>query len=59
MKDTVINRLVSVKSFVTLILTVLFATLAVMGKVPAEDVKYFVTMVMVFYFTKTESGKGE
>ena len=58
MKEKILDRLCSVKSIVTLIMVIVFSVLAFMGKVPAEDVKYFVTMVMVFYFSAQRDKSG-
>ena len=45
-----ISKLLTVKSIVTIILTVVFATLAVMGEVSAEMFLTIYTVVVSFYF---------
>lgn len=53
MKDAVIERvlkLLSVKSIATIILTVVFANLAVRGVVSAEQYLTVYTVVIAFYF---------
>lgn len=53
--------LLSVKSIVTIILTVVFAFLAAMGRVTAEQFLTVFTVVIAFYFgtqsTKKENGE--
>jgi hypothetical protein len=48
MKDR-LNKLLSVKSIVTLILTVLFTVVALKGDIPQEVMTIFTT-VIAFYF---------
>ena len=52
-------NLVKVKTIVTLVVVGVFAALALMGKIRAEDVMIIVSMVISFYFgtqhEKTES----
>ena len=58
MKEKVINRLVSVKSIVTILLTIVFCILAVMGTITAELFMAIFTVVIGFYFgtqTKKET----
>jgi asparagine N-glycosylation enzyme membrane subunit Stt3 len=45
-----ISKLLTVKSIVTIILTVVFAALAVMGEVSAEMFLTIYTVVVSFYF---------
>lgn len=49
MKDK-IAKLIDVKSIVTIILTGMFAYLAVVGKVSADQVITIYTMIISFYF---------
>lgn len=50
-----LDKLLSVKSIVTIILTVVFSYLAVVGKVTGEQVIMIYTTVVAFYFgTQTE-----
>lgn len=44
-----LNNLLTVKSIVTIVLTVLFAVLAVKGSIPQEVMTIFTT-VIAFYF---------
>lgn len=55
-----ISKLLAVKSIVTLILTVVFAYLSVMGKVTADQFLTVFTVVVSFYFgTQAERKKAE
>ena len=49
MKETIVRRLLSVKSIVTLVLTAVFAWLAVQGAV-GQDFMTVYTVVIAFYF---------
>lgn len=49
MKDR-ITKLLTVKSIVTLILTVLFAFLAIKGTITGEQVLVIYTTIIAFYF---------
>lgn len=49
MKDK-ITKLLTVKSIVTLILTVLFAFLAIKGTITGEQVLVIYTTIIAFYF---------
>lgn len=49
MLETVVRRLMSVKSIVTLVLTAVFAYLAVMGSISQEFMMVY-TVVISFYF---------
>ena len=42
--------LIKVKTIVTLVVTAVFASLALQGAIPAETTMTVVTMVMAFYF---------
>ena len=57
-----IAKLIDVKSIVTLLLTVVFCVLCVMGRLPAEFLTIY-TMIMGFYFEnqrqKKEDRKGK
>lgn len=50
MKEKVINRLVTVKSIVTLSLTAVFAFLAATGQVSAESFQDIFYIIIAFYF---------
>lgn len=50
MKEKIIDRLVSVKSFVTLALTGVFAFLAITGTVTGDQFLTIFTTVIAFYF---------
>jgi hypothetical protein len=50
MWDKIINRLFTVKSIVTLLLTVVFAYLAVIQVVSSDQVMTIFTAVISFYF---------
>ena len=52
-----LDKLLSVKSIVTLTQTAVFAYLAVTGKVSQEFMTVY-TMIMGFYFGTQVSGKG-
>lgn len=50
MLEKVIERLVSVKSFVTLLLTIIFSILAVEGAISGEQFLTIFTVIISFYF---------
>lgn len=50
MKDKVLNRLVTVKSIVTLSLTGVFAYLSATGAIPAESFQDIFYIIIAFYF---------
>ena len=50
MKEKVLNRLLTVKSIVTLTLTLVFAFLAVTGQVEAEAFQDIFYIIIAFYF---------
>lgn len=50
MKDKIIDRLISVKSIVTVCLTFVFCYLAIVGVVTAELFMAIFTVVIGFYF---------
>lgn len=55
-----IAKLLSVKSIVTIILTINFAVLTVMGKINSEQFIMIFTTVIAFYFgTQHEKNKTE
>ena len=55
-KETIVRRLLSVKSIVTLVLTAVFAWLAIRGTV-GQDFMTVYTVVIAFYFG-TQSQKS-
>ena len=63
MKELIANRLLklfAVKSIVTIILTVVFAYLSIMGKVSADQFLTCFTVVIAFYFgTQAEKRANE
>lgn len=50
MKEKILNRLVTVKSIVTLILTLVFAFLSATGQIPADSFKEIFYIIIAFYF---------
>lgn len=50
MWEKIINRLLTVKSIVTLILTAVFAFLSATGQIPAESFKEIFYIIIAFYF---------
>lgn len=57
-----LTKLLTVKSIVTIVLTAVFAYLAVLGKVGIDQFLTVFTVIIAFYFgTQAEknSGKGE
>lgn len=53
-----IQNLLTVKSIVTILLTVVFAYLSVVGKVSGEQFLTVFSVVIAFYFgTQTQKGK--
>lgn len=55
----ILDRLVSVKSIVTLVLTVVFAYLAVTGAVDGEKFLTIFTTVIAFYFGTQAEKKAQ
>ena len=50
MKQTVIDRLVSVKSIVTILLTVVFSYLSVTGVISGQEFLTIFATIIAFYF---------
>ena len=50
MKEKIINRLVSVKSIMTLVFTIVFSYLAITEKVPPESFQDIFYIIVAFYF---------
>lgn len=50
MKEKILNRLVTVKSIVTLILTLVFAFLSATGAIEPEAFKEIFYIIIAFYF---------
>ena len=50
MKETIVNRLVSIKSIVTILMTILFCVLAYMGVIEGEKVYSVFLIIIGFYF---------
>ena len=60
MKEKIINRLVSVKSIVTVLLTGVFCYLAAIEVISGQQFLTIFTMVISFYFgTQSEKKQGE
>ena len=57
MKD-IINKLMTVKSIVTILLTGVFAYLAIVGKINGEQFLMIFTTVIAFYFGTQHEKKG-
>ena len=57
MKDK-LEKLLNVKSIVTIILTVVFAILSVISKISAEQFLVIFTTVIAFYFGTQHEKKG-
>lgn len=51
-------NLIKVKTFVTLIVIVVFAVLALRGEISADNVMIIVSMVVSFYFGTQAEKKG-
>lgn len=50
MKEKIINRLVSVKSLMTLVFTLVFSYLAIVGRVTPESFQDIFYIIVAFYF---------
>lgn len=50
MKDKIVDRLLSVKSIVTLVLTLIFGYLAIRGVIEGKDFMTVFLMIISFYF---------
>lgn len=50
MKDKILNRLVTVKSIVTLTLTLVFAFLSATGQISADSFQDIFYIIIAFYF---------
>lgn len=50
MKEKIVNRLISIKSIVTLTLTFVFAYLSIVGTISGEQFLTIFTMIVSFYF---------
>lgn len=63
MLETIVRRLLSVKSIVTLILTGVFAWLSVTGNIPQDFMTVYVVVIGFYFgtqaekFTKNEKGE--
>lgn len=53
-----LEKLLNVKSIVTVILTVVFAVLSIAGKISAEQFLVIFTTVIAFYFGTQHEKKG-
>lgn len=54
MLETIIRRLMSVKSIVTLILTVIFAYLSVIGNIPQDFMTVYVVVISFYFGSQAE-----
>ena len=56
MKDKIINKILSAKFLIAVILTIVFSVLALKNNLSTEFVTIY-TMVVTFYFTKNTDNK--
>lgn len=55
-----LSKLIDVKSIVTIILTLVFATLAIVGRITGQDFLTVFTVIISFYFgTQTQKKKED
>lgn len=54
-----LSKLLTVKSIVTVILTVTFAGLAVWGRIPEELKTVYLTVIAFYFGTQSEKSKKE
>ena len=54
-----LHRLLSVKSIVTILLTAVFAALALLGRIDTEQFMTIFTVIIAFYFGTQTQRKGE
>lgn len=59
MLEKIVNRLVSIKSIVTLLLTIVFCYLAITGVITAELFMTVFTVVIAFYFGTQHEKKNK
>lgn len=59
--QTIVRRLLSVKSIVTLVLTAVFAYLSVTGSIPQDFMTVYVVVISFYFGTQAEklAGGGE
>lgn len=50
MRDKILNRLLTVKSIVTLTLTAVFAALSIMGQIQPDSFQDIFYIIIAFYF---------
>lgn len=50
MKDKILNRLITVKSIVTITLTIVFAALSLLGKIQPDAFQDIFYIIIAFYF---------
>ena len=53
MKNKILNRLVTVKSIVTLVLTLVFAYLSTVGAIPSDKFQDIFYIIIAFYFVSS------
>ena len=53
-----LEKLLTVKSIVTIVLTVVFATLSIIGRISGEQFLVIFTTVIAFYFGTQHEKKG-
>lgn len=58
MKEKIVDRLISIKSLVTLALTVLFAVLALRGVIAGDQVLSVYLIIIGFYFGTQATKEG-
>lgn len=59
MKDKILNRLLSVKSIVTIVLTVVFAVLTIMGRLDQNFMMVYTVIVSFYFGTQTQKSTSE
>jgi hypothetical protein len=59
MKEKILNRLFTVKSIVTIILTLVFAYLAIVGQISTDKFQDIFYIVIAFYFGSSLEKKAK
>ena len=58
MKERLLNKLLSARYLVTIILTIVFAVLAFLGGLTTEFITIY-TMIVTFYFSRERNDKND
>ena len=58
MKEKIINNLLSARFLVTIILTIVFAVLSIIGGLTTEFITIY-TMIVTFYFSRERNDKND